>query len=347
MSGYTLTQISPADRRMTAQLDQLLKGEEISRDANLDYTAGLLDDDYNLIATGSCYGNTLRCLAVSSAYQGEGLMGEIVSHLMEYQMERGNAHLFLYTKCDKAHFFEDLGFYEIARVEGKVAFLENRRNGFSGFSRELEKRRGEGTSAALVMNCNPFTLGHRHLVERAAGENDWVHLFVVSEDASLFPFAHRYALVEAGCRGLENVILHETKSYMISNAVFPSYFLPDEKSVIEAHARLDLALFRQIAAAVGVSRRYVAEEPFSRVTSQYNRIMAEELPKAGIECVIIPRLALEEEPISASHVRRLLHAGRLEETRGLVPQSTYDYFFTPEGEETLRRIRQAEVVEHY
>ena len=41
--------------------------------------------------------------------------------------------------------------------------------------------------AAIVMNANPFTLGHQYLVEKAAAENDLVHLFMVSEDASLFP----------------------------------------------------------------------------------------------------------------------------------------------------------------
>jgi [citrate (pro-3S)-lyase] ligase len=39
------------------------------------------------------------------------------------------------------------------------------------------------------MNANPFTLGHRHLVEQAAARCDALHLFVVREDASFFPFS--------------------------------------------------------------------------------------------------------------------------------------------------------------
>ena len=37
------------------------------------------------------------------------------------------------------------------------------------------------------MNCNPFTLGHKYIVEKAARENDNVIIFVVEEDKSSFP----------------------------------------------------------------------------------------------------------------------------------------------------------------
>lgn len=111
-------------------MDALLEKEGIERDKNLDYSIGLFDDNYDLVATGSCFANTLRCMAVSSEHQGEGLMNQIISHLIEFQYSRGNTSLFLYTKCNTARFFGDLGFYEIARVEGKVVFMENRRTGF-------------------------------------------------------------------------------------------------------------------------------------------------------------------------------------------------------------------------
>ena len=125
MSDYTVSRISPTDKRAVRQMDALLEKEGIERDKNLDYSIGLFDDDYNLVATGSCFANTLRCMAVSSEHQGEGLMNQVISHLIEYQYSRGNTSLFLYTKCNTARFFGDLGFYEIARVEGKVVFMEN------------------------------------------------------------------------------------------------------------------------------------------------------------------------------------------------------------------------------
>ena len=163
MSEYAITQVFPGDKRTLASVDALLRREGITRDANLDYISAMLDEDGEVIATGSCFGNTLRCFAVSSDHQGEGLLNEIVSHLMEYQLGRGNSHLFLYTKVKAARFFESLGFYEIARVEGTLVFMENRRNGFPNYLKALEKTARPGASAAIVMNANPFTLGHRYL----------------------------------------------------------------------------------------------------------------------------------------------------------------------------------------
>ena len=223
----SLGAISPRDARAQAQLDELLRAEGIRRDKNLDYSCGVFDEDGALIAAGSCYQNTLRCLAVSSAHRGEGLMNQVVSHLLEKQMERGNVHVFLYTKAQNDRIFRDLGFTEIARVEGELVFMENRRDGFARYLKKLEKTRREGSSAAVVMNANPFTLGHRHLVERAAGENDTLHLFLLSEEAGPIPFAVRKRLVKEGVADLENVILHDSGPYIISSATFPSYFLRD------------------------------------------------------------------------------------------------------------------------
>ena len=191
MSDYSISQIYPSDKRSLSQIDTLLKNEGISRDGNLDYICAMFDHNDDIIATGSCFGPTLRCFAVSREHQGEGLLNEIISHLMEVQQARGNMHLFLYTKVNSAKFFGDLGFYEIARVDGTLVFMENRRMGFTNYLKNLEKTKKDGVSAALVMNANPFTLGHQYLVETAAAACDTLHLFVLSEDASLVPFSVR------------------------------------------------------------------------------------------------------------------------------------------------------------
>ncbi|MBD5162743.1 MAG: [citrate (pro-3S)-lyase] ligase [Oscillibacter sp.] len=345
--AYSISQVSPGDKRAMAEIDALLEREGVRRDRNLDYICALYDEDYRVAATGSCFGPTLRCFAVSAGHQGEGLLNQVVTHLMEVQLERGNLRLFLYTKESTAKFFGDLGFYEIARVSGSLVFMENRRDGFAGYLRTLELARRSGRSAALVMNANPFTLGHQYLAETAAASCDALHLFLVSEDASLFPFAVRKKLVTEGVAHLPNVVCHDSGPYIISSATFPSYFLKDEAAVIEGHARLDLAIFVRIAQALGVTVRYVGEEPTSQVTGLYNQIMAAELPKAGIGCTVIPRKEAEGAPISASAVRRLIRAGRLEEVRALVPRTTYAYLTSPEARPVIDRIRRAGDVTHY
>lgn len=344
----TLTRILPTDRQENAQVDALLEQEGIQRDGNLDYTCGIFDDGWNLIATGSCFRNTIRCLAVSSAHQGEGLLNQIMVHLMEVQLLRGNTQLFLYTKPEAVKFMSDLGFYEIARVGGKLVFMENRRNGFSHFLAALEKQNMEGKRiAGIVMNANPFTNGHLHLVTRAAEENDVVHLFLLSEEAGPIPFAVRKKLVTAGVRHLENVICHDSGPYLISSATFPSYFLKDADTVIQTQAELDLKIFGKIAEKLGIQRRYAGQEPNSHVTALYNRIMAEKLPQQGLDFVEIPRLAVDGAVVSASTVRQAIKENRLEAVRAFLPPETDQFFAGPEGAEVCAAIRREENVIHY
>ena len=376
MPDYYISQISHTDKTAIQGVTALLNAEGIRLDANLDYTCGMYDDEMNIIATGSCFGNTLRCLAVSSEHQGEGLMNQIISHLIEVQFERGNTHLFLYTKCSSAKFFGDLGFYEIARIDEQIVFMENRRTGFKNYLKKLEESSAlqlqtltKDTSAntatlqsdnalpdtstadrkiaALVMNANPFTLGHQYLVEKAARENDLLHLFIVSEDASLVPFKVRKQLVMEGTAHLDNLCYHDSGPYIISNATFPSYFQKDENAVIESHAMLDLTVFTEIAQTLGINRRYVGEEPTSLVTGIYNNIMSEKLPENGIECIIVPRKTDGKKAISASTVRQAIKDNDVDTLKKLVPESTLRYFESKEAKEVIERIRNSGNVIHY
>lgn len=345
MSDYVTSRVWPQDRATNAQVDELLAAEGIKRDPHLDYTCATTDADGRVIATGSCFGNTLRCMAVSSAHQGEGLMNEVVTHLSEVQYERGNLHLFLYTKPTAAKFFGDLGFHEVARAR-TVVFMERGTRSFDDYLAGLGEPLA-GTAGAVVMNANPFTLGHRALVEHAAKDCDVLHLFVVSEDASLFPAAVRKSLVERGIAGLANVHVHETGPYLVSSATFPSYFLADDDAATRGQAELDAAVFGRIAERLRVTRRYLGEEPTSHVTALYNEVLSEHLPPLGVEVFVIERVTAQGSPISASTVRQLIKDGRLEEVRDLVPPSTFDYLTSPAAEPVLAAIRAAGDVVHH
>ena len=385
---YAISSVGSGDRYIQAEVDALLEREGIHRDQHLDYTAAMLDEDYHVIATGSLFGNTLRCMAVSSDHQGESLMNAIVSHLVEVQYSRGNYHLFLYTKCDSARFFGNLGFYEITRVpEENIVFMENKRTGFRDYLAALQRETqqveitardeanaGEpdpshpaavptaaggslsvgpaalnqsGRVGAIVMNANPFTLGHRYLVEQARTACGVLHLFMVSEDVSLVPFSVRKKLIIEGTKDIPGIVYHEAGSYIISSATFPAYFQKGDNAVIRSQAGIDAQIFTQIAAALGITDRFVGDEPTSVVTGIYNEILSTALPEAGVACHIIPRKEADGKAISASTVRSCIHDGRLEEIRGLVPETTYRYFTSPEAAPVIGRIRAAEEVVHY
>ncbi len=377
MSDYFITEVSTSDSDTNKQIVTLLEAEGIHKDKNLDYTCAMFDDDMQVIATGSCFSNTLRCLAVSSAHQGEGLMNQILTHLISVQFSRGNTHLFLYTKCSSAPFFADLGFYEIANIKNQIVFMENKRNGFSSYLEKLEQDLTEQITAitaleetiesvkiaALVINANPFTLGHQYLVEKASRENDILHLFIVEEDASLIPFSIRKRLVLEGTSHLPNIIYHNSGPYIISNATFPGYFQKDDRAVMKSHAELDLAVFTKIAEKLHITRRYIGEEPFSETTGIYNKIMSEKLPENGIDCIIVPRkqyidtenkrknntknMSSHSFPISASTVRQAIKEDNFTLLKQLVPETTLQYFESKEALPVIKKIQVAKDVIHH
>ncbi len=342
-----VSQVYQSDKRTMAKIKALLETVDITLDQHLDYTCAVFDEEGAPIATGSAFGPTLRCFAVDPAHQGEGLLNEVIAHLMEQRMGQGYLHLFVYTKPASARFFQDLGFWQIAEVPGQLVFLENRKNGFPAYLKKLESCRRPGRSAAIVMNANPFTLGHRYLVEQAAKENDFVHLFMLSEDAGLIPAAVRHRLVKAGVADLPNVLCHPSGDYIISKTTFPSYFLKSEDRVIRTQAMLDLAVFVRIARALDVTVRYIGEEPASQVTGLYNETMVKMLPESGIRCRVIPRLENSQGFISASKVRQALHDGDMQALKTMVPETTLAYFQSPEAAGVLRKIQQERDLIHY
>lgn len=332
MSEYVVTKIFSENRKNYEQVMELLKKEDIRMDKNLEYTCGIFDSEHNLIATGSCFGNTLRCLAVSSQYQGEGLMNLIVTHLVNYQFNRGIFHLFVYTKTGCESIFKTLGFYRIAKVADQLVFLENKKNGFESYLHQLQANTESVSSdskiSAIVMNANPFSLGHQYLIEKASKESDLVHVFVVSEDTSVFPFSVRKQLIEKGTSHLNNIVIHPTGPYMISNATFPSYFQKDEESVIRSHALLDVVLFEQIALKLKIKFRYVGEEPFSMVTGIYNQIMKEEFSKIGLKLIEIKRKENNKQIISASKIRQAIKNDDMDIVKTMVPETTLNYILS-------------------
>lgn len=321
------------DRPLTGvgrrRLEGFLARQGLAYDEGITFTVVFYDGAGEIAATGSLQRNVLKCIAVAGEHRGEGLTASVVTALRAEAFARGQRHLFLFTKPQNRRMFADFGFYPISET-ADMLLMENERDGVGRFVRSLEQ--GHGLQAAVVANCNPFTLGHRYLVEQAAAGCDTLHLFILSEDASLFPADVRMELVRQGVADLKNVLVHPTSDYLISSATFPTYFLKKEQVEAGAGGALDLAVFGQhFAPALHITRRYVGQEPYSPVTARYNRQMHEILPGYGVEVVELPRRQAEGAAISASRVRMLLAQGALELVRPLVPDSTWEFLHTERG----------------
>jgi [citrate (pro-3S)-lyase] ligase len=323
-----------------AMLENFLKLQGLRLESDVEYCIALLEGE-RIVATGCLSGRVCKCIAVDKAYQGTGLTGTIISNLTAEAFRRGRKRLFIYTRPENWRFFRETGFYKVAEVTKKVVLLENDPLGLKNFLAELEEQyvKGENISA-IVVNCNPFTLGHQYLIEKAAALSEVLHVFVLWEDKSSFPSEVRYRLVCEGTKHLPNVYIHKGRDYIISDATFPSYFLKEFHEIVEVHARLDLTIFKtHIAPVLGIKRRFVGEEPYCPVTRTYNSIMKKELPEAGIDVVEIPRFKVGEEAVSASRVRKLIAEGRLDEVQGLVPATTMKFLLSPEAEPIISKIK--------
>ncbi len=319
---------------------EFLLKQEIVLEEQIENTYALFKEN-EVIATGSLDNRVIKCVAVDDDYKGMGISNKVISHLLNKAYQEGNDHLFVYTKPKNLNIFSDMGFYEIACVPSQVILLENKKNGIEDFVRSIPKfDRKESSIAAIVMNCNPFTLGHQYLIEKASRENNILYVFVVSEDKSEFPTNIRFRLVKEGTAHLPNVVVCQTKDYLISNATFPSYFIKENTEIAKVHAVLDIEIFKKyFVPALGIQKRYVGEEPLSPLTFQYNTMMKELLAKSGIEVVEIPRVEVEGEVVSASRVRKLLRESKLWELKSLVPETTYNFLTSDEGKKIIDDIR--------
>ena len=331
----------------------------------VDLYLAVLDDEGEILAGGGLRRDIIKCIAVSEQARSAGLSVPLVSRLISVAAERGHTNVKVFTKPGNRSVFESLGFRLLAEAP-KAILMENGR-GLEDYCRYLRSHRADGV---IVMNANPFTLGHRFLVEQAdfstrpsglgrndrdlpsgLGRNDNVSVISsgarraesrnlavipVKEDASRFPYGERLEMIRRGCDGLAEVL--EGSDYQISSATFPTYFLKDLSEASETQMRLDLDLFgRHIAPALGATVRFVGSEPADPMTARYNALMKEILPSYGVRVVEIKRLKSSNGRfVTASRVREGLDKGHFSAAKALTPASTWPYLVADLAERALR-----------
>lgn len=293
----------------------------------IDHTIGLVDEDGNLVGTGSIADNVLKYIAVQNDDRVKGArFNQIVTALQQYLFSQNKYHSFVFTKEKYSISFAHLGFNELAHTEF-AAFLESGLPNINDFLAKIPQSAASKKQkvAAIVMNANPFTMGHRQLVELASQENDLVYLFVVAADSSLFSTQERIKLVKEGTADLKNVLIISGGDYMVSKSTFPAYFLDSPDDLITTQTEIDALVFKNhIAPALKISSRYLGTEPFSRTTSFYNQSLANTL-KPEIKVKVVERFKNGNQVITATRVRQLIKEDNLQEILPLVPSSTMTF----------------------
>ena len=195
-------------------------------------------------------------------------------------------------------------------------------------------------SSAVIVNANPFTLGHKALIELAARDAEQCIVLVVEENQSVFPFDVRLALVRAGTADLPNVRVVPSGPYIISAGTFPSYFLKKNER-LPAQTHLDGTIFAHLLApGFGITKRFVGTETTDPVTRAYNEALKDVFKKYALELVEVPRIEDGIGAISASRVRAAWTAGRMDEVEEWVPASTLAYLKSPEGTALCEALRR-------
>ena len=341
-------------------------GENGLRMEELDVYCVIENGSGDILAGAGIRKDIIKCIAVAQEARSEGLVAPLVSHLISLAASRGILELKLFTKPENKAIFESLGFHVLASAP-KAILMENGR-GLERYCAYLRSMRDEGRCGVVVMNANPFTLGHRYLLEQAAAQVDTLFVIPVQEEGQRFSYDERKEMLKLAaenyflCSSPKNqfsaakVIVLEGSAYQISSATFPTYFLKDLSDAAETQIRLDLDLFqRHIAPALNAEVRFVGTEPDDALTNHYNTIMKEVLP-----CVVeVPRLETPDQvggdvmpgsdrashaiakpthadAISASAVRNALSVGHYSEAAALCPETTHPYLLAALAGRALR-----------
>lgn len=296
----------------------------------------------DLIACGGCSDHVIKCIAIREEFQNTGLLSKIISYFYSRMKESGIQNILIYTKPEQAEKFVTLGFTCIVKTEN-VALLESESEGISSYVEKIREFLPEEIHefGCIVMNANPFTNGHQYLVETASCQCRHLLIIPVKEDRSVFPYDVRFQLIKENIRPYENVSLMDGSDYIISAASFPTYFLKKNSDISRIQAELDLTLFgSRIAKPLRITQRFIGTEPYDLLTAEYNRQMKKILPLYGVQPVMIPRLEIQGEAVSASHVRKLLCENDFPSIKKLVPPATYHFLISKEAIPIIQRIKQ-------
>lgn len=337
-----ILELHPTIPRQRRQIEMFLQTNGLRYD-DVDYYAAIVDESSDeMIAGGGLKGSVIKCVAVADGHKGEAVANVIVSHLIAKANDEGCQCVKLYTKPNNRQLFESLSFRLIAESPNAI-LMETGVGGIEKYSEELrvkseelrvkseELKNDESVVSnarkpigAIVMNANPFTLGHRFLVEQSSELVERLYVVVVREDCSMFSYNERKAMVSQGVRDIGNVVVVDGSDYAVSAATFPTYFLKQLSDATDTQIILDLDLYRRrIAPALGATIRFFGSEPTDPLTRRYNELMHQQLGEEHVH--EIQRKQQEGSAISASRVRKAMMEGCIWDAIQLVPPTTIPY----------------------
>jgi len=321
----------------------LLEKYNLEYEYDIDYAVLAYEDD-KLLGTASLARNVMKCFLVVKEAQGKQVMTMMYEHLLDVLEERNIDHYFVYTMPNNEEIFEQLGMHVLVRTMNTV-LLEGGQHIKDVLKRlqedyQLDQRKKH----CVIINGNPMTLGHLYLIEEAAKEAEQLLVFVVSEDASSFPFEDRFMIIKKATKHLKNVVVLPTENYLVSKITFPKYFLKEDQLIDAEQTMIDVLIYKEyFVKFFNIKKRYLGEEPFSYNTNKYNQVLKQYM---NGHIHIIPRKAIGEQVISASKVRKLIKANKLAKVKEYVPSATYEFLQSKKGQKVIQTLIDRELGRH-
>lgn len=313
---------SRLDNDLLNDSSALIRSQGLQFESDFDDLVCVLDDD-RLVACGARSGYVLKMLTITPSHQGNDILSELVSTLILSANTEGHDTVFVFTAPQNVASFQALNF-RLLVTHSQAAMLEHG-PGIDAYLRSHVTKCSSGHNGAIVMNGNPFTLGHQHLVEYAAQHVDHLYLFVVREDKSDFAFTTRFKMAQMATAHINNISVLDTSRYAVSSGTFPSYFLKQFSVVAKNQMHIDVSLFaKYIAPFFNITCRFVGQEPLCKTTAAYNEVLAEVCNLYGLKLIEIPRIIANNMPISATLVRKAFAINDVKTLRSLVPLTTLD-----------------------
>jgi len=207
-----------------------------------------------------------------------------------------------------------------SRIRAAFRYIDE---SFPAYIEFLKSKYIEGNNGIVVVNCNPFTLGHKYLITTASKMVDNLYVFVVEEDKSYFPYKQRLEMIQEGLSDMENLQFIPTNKFVVSLMTFPDYFSKEDSFNPAMNVDYDFEIFyNYIAPVLNISKRFIGTEPYCKTTRTQHEIMKRTLPQKGISVVEVDRLENEFGPISASKVRQIIKSKDYDKVKFFLPETT-------------------------
>lgn len=322
---------------------RFLHQHNLDYEIDIDYAIAIYEHN-EMIATASLANNIMKCFLVKKEYQGNQLTNLMFKHLVDVLHSKNIYHFFVFASPHNESIFTSLHMTRVVKTMNTVLLESGETISHVLNELKLDYRISSEKKACVIINANPMTLGHLHLIETAAKQHKEVLVFVVSEDLSSFPFKDRYNIIQQATKQFSNVTVLPTLSYLVSKLTFPKYFLKEDQLISDEQTLVDVLVYKEYYAKIfNITMRYVGEEPFSYNTNKYNQVLKNYL---GNRITVVKRKEHQHNAISASYVRKLIKNNHIDKIAPLVPKATYEYLLSEQGKKVIAEIQNKPLGRH-